>query len=178
MTEIKITICDEYKAAEHLVTRPADFTHVLSIRSPGDRDIDGFSDFPAGRKCRVTFDDVTHNPDLMEKAGYLPPNRDHAQDILDFAKSIKEPAHVLVHCHAGISRSSAAAYILLCAIRGPGSEEQSMVDVYNAREVAMPNSLLVRCGSDLLHETHGHRVFQVYETLARRRWATNPYRRI
>jgi predicted protein tyrosine phosphatase len=57
---------------------------------------------------------------------------------------------MLVHCWAGISRSMAAAYTVLCDRLGPGAERDVAQAIRARAPHAWPNPLLVRLADDLL----------------------------
>lgn len=57
---------------------------------------------------------------------------------------------VYCHCNAGISRSTAVAYILRCIWQGPGGEEECLEAVIDDRPEAEPNKLLVQYADELL----------------------------
>lgn len=98
-------------------------------------------------KLRIRFDDVTR-PHLW----YVGPSAEDAHDILRFlAETLSEP--VLIHCAAGISRSSAAAFLRL-ALRDPETAtdtlraQVTLTESLGLRDPvpAQPNILLVRHG--------------------------------
>lgn len=88
----------------------------------------------------------------------IPPSPGHAQAIINFAERIKNEGRdddfVLVHCHAGISRSPAALYIILCYLNEPGNEAEVLDELYKIVGICAPNSLLVQWG-DLLLKREG-----------------------
>jgi predicted protein tyrosine phosphatase len=51
---------------------------------------------------------------------------------------------MVVHCWAGISRSTAAAFTALCAINPDASEQQIAASLRHASPTAYPNRLIVR----------------------------------
>ncbi len=57
---------------------------------------------------------------------------------------------MLVHCWAGIIRSMAAIYIILCDRLGEGSELYAAKAIRSRAAHAYPNALLVRHADDLL----------------------------
>jgi predicted protein tyrosine phosphatase len=57
---------------------------------------------------------------------------------------------VLVHCEAGVSRSSAAALIMYACWLGPGREREAMDRVLSQRPVAVPNRRMVEIADRLL----------------------------
>src|SRR5690606_19265224 len=72
------------------------------------------------------------------------------KDILDFGKGWDLSAPMLVHCWAGISRSTATAFILACE-RCPGTPETTIAQALRAASsAATPNPLMVRLADDML----------------------------
>ena len=72
------------------------------------------------------------------------------QRILDFGATWDESAPIIVHCWAGISRSTATAYILACE-RNPEVDEQDIAwALRRASPNAIPNPRLVAIADDLL----------------------------
>ena len=64
----------------------------------------------------------------------------------------QRPKHqraLLIHCWAGISRSSAAAYAIACD-RNPGFERDIAIELRRRSPSATPNRLMVRLADDLL----------------------------
>lgn len=98
------------------------------------------------------FDDVT-SPDALltaSLAGYQAPTDDDIQRLLDAAPTLLEAEFVYCHCEAGISRSTAAAYILHCIDQGPGFEEESLFEVLLLNRDARPSLLMVTIADRLL----------------------------
>jgi predicted protein tyrosine phosphatase len=65
--------------------------------------------------------------------GSVAPDESHIADLLGFARSWDRTAPFLVHCWAGISRSTAAAYILLCDLHGAGTRGPNWASLTLAR---------------------------------------------
>ncbi len=82
--------------------------------------------------------------------GMTPPEEDHVLRILEFGRGWDEASPLLVHCFAGISRSTAAAFILACE-RNPETPEHDIAwRMRRAASHAYPNRRLVRLADDLL----------------------------
>lgn len=77
-------------------------------------------------------------------AEHVPPNEDHVAQIIDFALAWGGEGPMVVHCWAGISRSTAAAFTALCAINPGASEEAIAFAMREASPTAYPNRLIVR----------------------------------
>ncbi|MEC9369178.1 MAG: protein-tyrosine phosphatase family protein, partial [Pseudomonadota bacterium] len=70
-----------------------------------------------GRHLRLAMNDVTE-----PLPGMVPPSEQHVSDLIDFALEWDRKAPMLIHCWAGISRSTAAAFITLCTLN-PDADE-------------------------------------------------------
>ncbi|MET1414069.1 tyrosine protein phosphatase [Roseibium sp. HPY-6] len=93
--------------------------------------------------------------DIVEQvAGLTPPNESHVEDLLAFVSAWDQEAPLVIHCWAGISRSTAGAYAAACALSREADEyrlahllrEMSPSATPNARIVAMADKLLGRDG--------------------------------
>jgi predicted protein tyrosine phosphatase len=75
--------------------------------------------------------------------GYVHPAEDHVHDLIKFVQGWDRRAPLVMHCYAGISRSTAAAFISACALN-PGRAEVSIARaIRNSSATAMPNVMLV-----------------------------------
>ena len=84
------------------------------------------------------------------------PNESHIKSIIEKANEIKillqngERVSILVNCAAGVSRSTAAAYIILNVIMGEWNERECWAQVQSRRPIAKPNPVMVSLADDLL----------------------------
>ena len=86
-----------------------------------------------------------HIHDISEPlAGCVMPGREHIDQLIDFALDWGGHGPIVVHCWAGISRSTAAAYTALCAINPDASEELIARRLRAASPTAFPNRLMIR----------------------------------
>jgi predicted protein tyrosine phosphatase len=124
-------------------------SHVLSILDPRLAERPSFAAFGAHRRLEVCFDDI-----LEPCAGHVAPQRCHVDDILRCADALMadppRAAHVLVHCHRGISRSSAALAVILARIRPDVPAAQLLAEVLRIRGHAWPNLRLIELGDAAL----------------------------
>ncbi len=122
---------------------------VVSIGEPG-------TDTPLGFNpqnplhLRLEFHDIVEELTLGDRV-FTPPSEGHIKRLLDFAKIARGVRVVYCHCVAGISRSTAAAYILRSHWGGPGSEADALVDVYADRPQAWPNQRMVELADSLMN---------------------------
>ncbi len=78
---------------------------------------------------------------------HVHPQEHHVDSLLSFGETLRpavegDGARVLVHCWAGVSRSSAAAYTLKCQLT-PLSEAEALEAVHSVRQEMWPNELIV-----------------------------------
>jgi predicted protein tyrosine phosphatase len=79
------------------------------------------------------------------------PTEEDVQRIIQLAEQLQSyNGKVLIHCEAGISRSTAAALIIYACWLGEGREYEAMKRVIAQRPYAMPNRRMVKLADDLL----------------------------
>jgi predicted protein tyrosine phosphatase len=99
-----------------------------------------------GRHLRIGVNDIIEPAD-----GLVHPCQDHVVELLRFATSWNRQGPLVVHCYAGISRSSAAAFIVACALNPDVPERLIARQLREASPTANPNGLLVRLADDHLN---------------------------
>jgi predicted protein tyrosine phosphatase len=143
----KITICGIDELGEH---SDAKVTHVLSILDPETPEPDAFGAFGAHAKLELRFHDVIEE----NVAGYDSPQPHHIEALLEFGRDlISQPpgeAHLLVHCHMGISRSTAAALLLLAEATPDRPAREMMAEIAEVRAKAWPNLRMIEIGDRML----------------------------
>lgn len=78
------------------------------------------------------------------------PDPHHIEQLIAFAKRWNHDGPIVAHCLAGISRSSASAFIIACALSGRANEMDIARRMRSASKTAQPNQLMVRHADDLL----------------------------
>lgn len=82
--------------------------------------------------------------------GLVPPGEAHVSSLLDFVQDWDKSAPLVIHCWAGISRSTAGAFITACALT-PDADEAELASVLRARAPsATPNARLVAIADRML----------------------------
>ncbi len=117
----------------------AGVSHVVSILDPGWPDPAAFAAYAPHRRVVWRFHDV-----IAPRAEVAAPHAGDVDAILAWSEVLaREGAdHVLVHCHAGVSRSTAAAVVLL-ARDHPGREAEAFDAVARIRPRSWPNSRML-----------------------------------
>jgi predicted protein tyrosine phosphatase len=128
-------------------------THVVSLYAPGFREEVPF--LAQGARCvlKLDFDDTDRPEGMQPLSGrpWIPPSSEDVAGIIRFGKRVPERARLLVHCQAGISRSTAAMFAILCA-RQPGEDPRVLLTrIWRKRWQAWPNALMVAYADALLH---------------------------
>jgi predicted protein tyrosine phosphatase len=86
--------------------------------------------------------------DIQE--GMVSPAEAHVATILDFAWRWEQTTPLLVHCFAGVSRSTATAYIVAAAL-DPGRCEVELANTLRKLSpTATPNARLIALADDML----------------------------
>ena len=124
----------------------AGFSHVVSILDPGWPEPTALEAYAPRRRVVWRFDDVI-TPRVEVKA----PTIADIETIVAWSDTLAADAaeHVLVHCHAGVSRSTATAIILLTR-NNPGREAEAFDTLGRIRPRSWPNSLMLQIADDLL----------------------------
>lgn len=122
--------------------RPSHLLILLSPTSPEDawpRADDG------GACLRLAFHDIDG-----PREGFTPPDASLVARLLDFTAGWDPARPMLVHCWAGVSRSTAAAYIIACQFGPQRSESEIARTLRATAPYATPNPLLVGLADELL----------------------------
>jgi predicted protein tyrosine phosphatase len=111
--------------------------HVVTLLKQTDRVVwpDGLA--PANHLV-LGMDDIVHPID-----GYVPPADEHVVQLIEFVRAWDRAAPLVVHCYAGISRSTAGAFVAACALNPNRNELSIARAIRKASASAMPNARIV-----------------------------------
>ena len=140
--KIKIEVVSRLEAGEILCSRErcAEITYLVSIGVADDPLPEGYEN--AERKLRLLIADVVTEQGATDE---------DVRRIIELAEHLKsEGGTLLVHCEAGVSRSTATALIMYAYWLGQGYEDEAMLRVIDQRPFAMPNRRMVRLADNLL----------------------------
>lgn len=119
-------------------------SHLISLLSP-EHMIATPDGFPAAMHLKLGVNDI-----VDPAAGTAPPARRHIDELLAFSRSWDTSQPLLIHCWAGISRSMASAFTILCDRLGPNREIEIARAMRQRAPHAQPNRLLVQHADDAL----------------------------
>ena len=89
--------------------------------------------------------------DIIEECdGATAPAEEHVHRLVAFAQGWDGESPLLVHCFAGLSRSTAAAFIALCALNPDAPEQKIALAIRRASDTAVPNRRFVALADDVL----------------------------
>lgn len=133
------------------------FTHLFSAQDATDHFKNQNLVVPEGweaskaEKHAWVFDDVDRR---MEEYKAVEPRQ--VKEMIAAFENVKKDLEAgkrckaLINCYAGISRSTAMAYVLLCVVLGPGKEKEAIKRVHEVREIAFPNGLIIKYADELM----------------------------
>lgn len=99
----------------------------------------------AERHLHVAVSDI-----IEEMEGHILPSDAHVSELLAFVRRWDRAEPMLIHCWAGISRSTAAAFIAACALSPQCDEDEIAQDIRSKSPTATPNARLVAVADAML----------------------------
>ncbi len=93
----------------------------------------------------LSFNDIT-----TSRTGLVSPSKQHVSDLIDFASRWDWTTPLLIHCWAGISRSPAAAAIVVLALKPDQDENALAAKLRNLAPAATPNIKMIEIADHLL----------------------------
>lgn len=97
------------------------------------------------RHLRLSMNDISE-----PRPGLVVPSQIHVAELIQFALDWDRQAPLLIHCWAGISRSTAGAFISLCALNPEMDERDLALKLRDASPTAYPNRRLVALADQVL----------------------------
>lgn len=137
-----ITICGIEELEGHRATGAS---HVLSILDPDYPVPEAFGQYGEHERLELRFDDI-----IDPVPGLIPPSAEHVASILAFGSRLGAGSNLIVHCHAGISRSTASMSLILAQAMPEQSAEGIFGMVLGIREKAWPNLRIIELGDRML----------------------------
>ncbi len=145
ISPFKTSVCGIEELAGHCESC---VSHVLSILDPDWPVPDAFGAYGEHARLELRFHDIIEesNPDMIA------PQQGHVADLLAFGRGLLEHDHVhlLVHCHAGVSRSTASLALILAQALPEVSADRIFEEVLRIRPQAWPNLRILELGDATL----------------------------
>jgi predicted protein tyrosine phosphatase len=89
--------------------------------------------------------------DIVEPVdGHVLPDEEHVRKLIAFGKSWDRNEPLVIHCHAGVSRSTAAAFIIACALAPSRSEGEIADAIRRGSDTATPNRRMIAIADAML----------------------------
>jgi predicted protein tyrosine phosphatase len=82
--------------------------------------------------------------------GYVIPREEQIERLISFVRAWDRAQPLVVHCYAGISRSTAGAYVVACALNTQRSEFAIAQELRRASATATPNGRIVSLADEIL----------------------------
>jgi len=98
-----------------------------------------------GRHLSLAFNDIIEPVD-----GLVPASERQVEALLDFIAAWDRQAPLVIHCWAGISRSTAGAYVAACALNPQADEHRLAMLLRDRSPSATPNARIVSIADKLL----------------------------
>ncbi|MFG5117912.1 tyrosine phosphatase family protein [Methylorubrum sp. POS3] len=139
------TVCGLDELVEH---EARGVSHVLSILDPDRADPTAFATYGTHRRITLRFHDA-----IEAAPGVVLPEREDVETILAFGRDAAASGgevHILVHCHVGISRSTAALASLFAQAEPETPAETLIARLHDQREKAWPNARMIGFADDIL----------------------------
>ena len=103
------------------------------------------AEIPAAGHLIITIHDICEPAE-----GMICPSEEHVSAFLGFFERWDRRDPVVVHCYAGISRSTAAAFSAFCAVRPDLDEAEIALRLRQRSPEATPNARIVAVADEIL----------------------------
>ena len=143
----------------HSTVKNTGARHIVTLLGLEDR-IDRPETVPARNHLFLRMHDIC---EPLE--GHVAPDAEHVADLVRFVRGWDQAAPLVVHCWAGISRSTAAAFVSVCALKPERDEREIAWAIRRASPTATPNLRIVAF-ADLMLERNG-RMLTAIEAIGR-----------
>jgi len=130
----QIIICNKSEVPKHV--HRSGVTHIISLMDPGNHPYIPEHFNKQNWKIQY-FEDIDDS-----KSPYAP-KKEHVDFVLEYVKTIPSDAVLLVHCLAGISRSTAMTLGILLQKNGKDKINECIAELKEIRPIANPNKLIV-----------------------------------
>jgi predicted protein tyrosine phosphatase len=85
-----------------------------------------------------------------QRDGHILPEHTHVHDIINFVREWERQTPMLIHCYAGVSRSTAAAYIAMLVLQPELDDMQLALELRALSPTATPNPHIIALADAIL----------------------------
>jgi predicted protein tyrosine phosphatase len=148
LAPFRITVCGIEELAGHC---DGNVSHIISILDPEWPVPEAFGAFGEHARLELRFHDIIDKQD----ADMIAPRHEHVAALLSFGcRLLEEPqadVHLLIHCHAGVSRSTASMALILAQTLPDSAAGRIFEEVLRIRPQAWPNLRILELGDAQLN---------------------------
>ena len=137
-----IVVCPLHKVAS--VVEDHKPSHAVSLLG-SDHEMPSIPSLAPDRHLKLSFNDIS-----APMEGYVPPGQADVETLVEFIEGWDPASPMLIHCWAGVSRSTAGAFIAQCVLAPQTDELELAKQLRTASPSATPNKLMVSYADDLL----------------------------
>jgi predicted protein tyrosine phosphatase len=128
----------------HSTVKKTGARHIVTLLSVDD-EIDRPASVAAHNHLFLRMHDIAEPLD-----GHVAPDAAHVAELVQFVRGWDQQAPLVVHCWAGISRSTAAAFVTVCALRPQRDEREIARAIRSVSPTATPNPRIVAFADAML----------------------------
>jgi predicted protein tyrosine phosphatase len=139
---LNITVCGLLELNDY---SSVECDYIVSILDPDTPEPEALSTFGPHSRCTLRFHDA-----VSEQGSLILPESHHIRQLLTFGSPIKPQHHVLVHCFAGLCRSTAAALLLLAQSDRASAPQTAVRRLLEIAPHAWPNARMLQLGDEIL----------------------------
>jgi predicted protein tyrosine phosphatase len=118
--------------------------HIVTLLRIADR-VQRPSTVEEANHLILGMDDITEPMD-----GYTHPGEEHVERLISFVQNWDRRAPLVMHCYAGISRSTAGAFVAACALNPKRDERAFARAIRESSRTATPNMRIVSIADQML----------------------------
>lgn len=140
---MQITVTNVDKVPAMILFKGA--THVVSLlHSREFNDLRMPRAFNKSNWLRMDMDDV------ISHDAFAAPKKEQVKELLEWANKLPVDAHLVIHCYAGVSRSTAAALAVKVQELGTDRLKDAINWLLETRPQACPNPVITKFADELL----------------------------
>ena len=119
-------------------------THIISLIDPGTT-----VSFTCEHHLIRHFNDIESQIECKNVFDWILPKIEDLEAVLEFTKDLRESDKLIVHCHQGVSRSTAMAIGIMSQYGMNAREAYTYVE--NIRDCLLPNGLISKFVDDMFN---------------------------